>query len=89
MHSLGYTRNGKAPRPPSSDGLTQHQQIVQFFRDRNNKWTSAPLIMKATGLSRGAVAHDLYKAHRERFEQKGHPVNQKLKLWRLREEVML
>ncbi len=81
--SLSAKGNGQVLKSRRSEP-THFESIKQYFEGRANRWVDAPTIMRATGLKRGAIGHVLYKTHRECFEQKAHPSNGKLKLWRLK-----
>lgn len=81
--------NSRAPTARKIGGKPTHfEKIKEYLVGRENRWIDAPTIMRATGLKRGGVSHVLYKTHTDSFEQKNHATNGKLKLWRLRREVM-
>lgn len=85
---LGAESNGKYPqrvqRSRDQGKTTIFQKIQDFFKANGNEWSTAPRIMQDTGLSRGAVSHTVYKSHADRFEQKNHPTNRRMKLWHLK-----
>jgi hypothetical protein len=65
--------------------MTHADQVLAFFRDRQNEWVSAREIMQGTGLNRGTVGHLLYKTLKRKVEKRDHPTNEKTKLWRVKE----
>ena len=71
-----------APRAPATRA-TNLSRVRQYFQTRNNQWSTLPAVVKTTGLSRGAVAQTIYKAHPEAFEKKANPKHGRMKLWRL------
>ncbi len=86
---LGVCRNGQQIRQPRKRGkLTHFQQIRTYFEGHSNAWRSAPQIIQDTGLTRGAVSHILYRAHKDAFDKRKKANNEKVKVWRLRKEVV-
>lgn len=71
------------PVPATHASGTYFDRIKDFFEGHQNEWASAPRIGEITGISRGGVAHVLWRTHRDHFEQQPHAIHKKLKLWRL------
>lgn len=81
--------NGRKSPPQNQDRLSNFDTIRDFFENRNNAWTATPEISQAVGFSRGSVSQVLYdKKHSKQFEKKAKPGSKKIKMWRLRREVM-
>jgi len=67
---------------------TNVERVKAFLFDRKNDWISAPEIAKALDMSRGTLGQILYQGYANQFEKKAKPGNKKVKLWRLRKEVL-
>jgi hypothetical protein len=82
---LGRTGRGKAYKTSTNGKTTHFDTIRKLFKEDENKWHSAPFIMKHTGLSRGAVSQVLYKGQSKEFERRKNPKHPKRIQWRLKE----
>ena len=89
-HTLAEEPRASAEQAPpaTSGGAPQGKHIDRvrsFFASNGNKWTTAPDIGRAVGISRGSVAGILYQTYEDNFEHKSHPDHARMKLWRLRQ----
>ncbi|HWE96136.1 MAG TPA: hypothetical protein VG269_19390 [Tepidisphaeraceae bacterium] len=82
-----------APRPTTHASVngqarasTAFQRVVKLFIDRDNPWVDTGEVSRESSVSRNAVAHILWSAHKDEFEQKPHPTHQRMKLWRMKPE---
>jgi hypothetical protein len=82
--ALAPNGNGEGATPRSQ---TVTDRLFAFFRERGNRWVTAPEIIRATGIGRGTLAPVLHSHTSDLFEKRDHPESKKLKQWRLRQEV--
>lgn len=72
----------------SAAGGTHYALVRRFFEMNGNRWTSAPDVARSIGVSRGAAAHVFWKTYTASFEKKEKPGSVKIKLWRLRPDLL-
>ena len=81
------SQSHKAP-PCKKAGATNFERVKAFFLDGKNAWTSTPDISRALGIKRGPLGQILHQTHARWFQKKPKPGSKKIKMWRLRKEVM-
>jgi hypothetical protein len=76
----------RAGRKPRSG--TAYQNVVRVFMERKNDWTATSEITARSGVARNAVAHILWSAHKNDFEQQPHQTHKRMKIWRMKPEAL-
>jgi len=87
LAEIPVTPNGCQEKTGAPQQNTIAERLRAYLLSKNNEWTATPKIIAETGLVRGTVGSVLYKRGSQ-FESKPHPTDKKVKLWRVRKEVV-
>jgi len=87
-HVTSEGRPGPRRTARPGEGSTVFDRVVSFFVGTSNRWARLSEIAGGAGVKRGTLGHVLYRAHRDKFEDRRESCGgQKATLWRLRPEV--